>query len=244
MAELGPFAAFYASAWQHPLALWLAAAAGAAVCLARRDLHPSVRRYGLALTGLSLLDAWLTATHVFGIGTLPAALAESVPLFFVLAGDFRYLLLWEAATRDGAIAVSERGQAGRLESRPTRSEPLQRIARTAGLTLIVPITAQLVTATLPAAQGNPRVLFLVYELAFCALTAALLRWHPNARALPWVRAVSGFVLLHYGLWAAADVLLLATGADLGYALRVIPNLLYYGGLVAAIALLAPRNVSS
>ena len=83
------------------------------------------------------------------------------------------------------------------------------------------------------------MLFLVYELAFCALTLALLRWHPNARALPWVRAVSRFVLLYYGLWAAADAMLLATGADLGYALRVIPNLLYYGGLVAAIAWLAP-----
>ena len=84
------------------------------------------------------------------------------------------------------------------------------------------------------------MLFLVYELAFCALTLALLRWHPNARALPWVRAVSRFVLLYYGLWATADAILLATGSDLGYALRVIPNLLYYGGLIAAIALLAPR----
>jgi hypothetical protein len=106
--------------------------------------------------------------------------------------------------------------------------------RTAALTAIVPILAQLASA-----GRDPRVLFLVYELAFCALTAALVRWHPNARALPWVRSVSRFVLLYYGLWAAADGLLLATGSDLGYALRVIPNLLYYGGLVAAIARLAP-----
>jgi hypothetical protein len=218
--EPGPFELFYASAWQHPLALWLAAAAGAAVCLARRDLHPSVRRYGLALAVLSGLDAWLTATHVCGIGALPASIAGVVPLFFVLAGDFRYLLLWETATRDGAIALSLRG-----------------LARAAVLTAIVPITAQLVAAEGP---GNLRVLFLIYELAFCALTAALLRWHPNAHALPWVRAVSRFVLLYYGLWATADVILLATGADLGFALRVIPNLLYYGGFVAAIALLAPR----
>jgi len=211
------FEAFYASAWQHPLALWLAALAGAAVCLARRDLHASVRRYGLALTALSLCDAWLTADPVFGIGALPAAFASAVPLFFVLAGDFRFLLLWEAATPDGAIAIGARG-----------------VVRTAALTAIVPILAQLATA-----GREPRVLFLVYELAFCALTAALLRWHPNARALPWVRAVSRFVLLYYGLWAAADILLLATGADLGYGLRVIPNLLYYGGLTAAIARCAP-----
>jgi len=217
--EPGPFEAFYASAWHHPLALWLAAAAGGAVCLARRDLHPSVRRYGVALAVLSFCDAWLTSTHVIGLGALPASLASTLPLLFVLAGDFRYPLLWDAATPGGALAFSARG-----------------LARAAALTAIVPITAQL------AASGRePRVLFLLYELAFCALTMALLRWHPNARALPWVRAVSRFVLLYYGLWAAADALLLATGADSGFALRVIPNLLYYGGFIAALARLAPRQ---
>lgn len=218
--EPGPFEAFYASAWQHPLALWLAAAAGAAVCRARSNLHPSVRRYCLALVVLSGLDAWLTANHVLGIGALPARVAGVVSLFFVLAGDFRYLLLWEAATRDGAIALTPGG-----------------VARAAALTLVVPLFAQVVTS----AQNNSRVLFLVYELAFCALTAALLCWHPNARALPWVRAVSRFVLLYYGLWATADVILLATAADFGYALRVVPNLLYYGGFIAAIAWLAPAR---
>jgi hypothetical protein len=213
------FEAFYASAWQHPLALWLAALAGAAVCLARRDLDPTVRHYGLALTAVSLCDAWLTANHVFGIGALPGSLASTVPLGFVLAGDFRYLLLWETATPQGALAITPR-----------------RAIRAVLLTAIVPVFAQLTTA-----GREPRVLFLVYELAFCALTVALLRWHPNARALPWVRAVSRFVLLYYGLWAAADVVLLATAADLGYGLRVIPNLLYYGGLTAAIARCAPAS---
>ena len=51
--------------------------------------------------------------------------------------------------------------------------------------------------------------------------------------------MSRFVLLYYGLWAAADVILLATRADLGFALRVVPNLLYYGGLIAAIGWFAP-----
>jgi len=215
--EPGPCEVFYASAWQHPLALWVAAAAGAVVCLARRDLHPSVRRYGLALALLSACDAWLTADRTFGIGALPAPLTGVVPLFFVLAGDFRYLLLWEAATPEGAIAPSPTG-----------------VGRAALLTAIVPIFAQVVTA-----GRELRVLFLVYELAFCALALALLHGHPNARALPWVRAVSRLVLLYYGLWAAADAMLLATGADLAYALRVVPNLLYYGGLIAAISWLAP-----
>jgi len=222
VTEPGIFEAFYASAWQHPVALWIAALTNAALGLSRRDLDPSLRRYVVALTALSLVDAWLTATHVYGIGALPGSLASVLPLFFVLAGDFRYLLLWEAATADGAMAITPRA-----------------VARAAALTAIVPILAQLVTA-----GREPRVLFFVYELAFCALTLALLRWHPNARALPWVRAVSRFVLIYYGLWATADAILLATGSDLGFALRVIPNLLYYGGLLAVIARLAPPRAAN
>ena len=81
----------------------------------------------------------------------------------------------------------------------------------------------------------------MHELLFCALALALLRWHPNARTLAWLRAVTRFVLLYYGLWAAADVVILAIGSDLGYALRVVPNVLYYGGLIAAIGWLAPAT---
>ena len=222
MAEPGTLEAFYASAWQHPGALWLAAGIGAALCLARRDLDPSTRAYCLVLAVLSAGDAWLTASHVVGIGALPASLASAVPLGFVLAGDLRYLLFVESARGDGRIAITGLG-----------------LARAVGLTLIVPVFAQVVASRL--APGNPRVLFLVYELAFCALTVALLMLHPQARALTWVRAVSGFVLLYYGLWAAADSWILAAGADLGFALRVVPNALYYGGLFAAIAWLAPAS---
>ena len=48
------------------------------------------------------------------------------------------------------------------------------------------------------------------------------------------------MVLYCGLWATADLVILATGSDLGYLLRMLPNLLYYGGLIAAIGLLAPR----
>jgi hypothetical protein len=86
------------------------------------------------------------------------------------------------------------------------------------------------------------VLFLVYELAFAALTLALMRWHPN-RAVAWTRPVSRFVVLYYLLWAGADAILLATGSDWGFALRVIPNLLYYGGLIAVIAWAGSRDAA-
>jgi hypothetical protein len=51
-------------------------------------------------------------------------------------------------------------------------------------------------------------------------------------------------MLYYGLWATADVIVLGIGSDLGFLLRVLPNLLYYGGLIAAIALFAPTRAQA
>ena len=109
----------------------------------------------------------------------------------------------------------------------------------AALTLIVPAASQVVLALLPDALTGARTLFLVYEVSFAVLTLVLLRSHPNAR-LPWVRSVARFVLAYYTLWAGADVLILLID-DPGFLLRVVPNVLYYGGLIAAIAAFAPRK---
>jgi len=223
-AELGFFAAFYASPIQHPWLLWLAAALGLMLVLTRTDLDAGVRRYAVALAILSFGDAWLTSNPVYGIGSLSGSAASAVPLVFVLMGDFRYLLLVTSATPDGRLAPNAR-----------------RLLAAAGLTLIVPIATQLVLAALPEPHAGPRVMFLIYELAFFALTALLQRVHPNVRANPWIRSLSRFVMLYYGLWATADVILLATGSDLGFLLRTLPNLLYYGGLIAAIASFAPAR---
>lgn len=221
-AETGFFEAFYGSPIQHPWLLWLAAALGLMLVLTRTGLDRGVRRYGIALALLSFADAWLTSDHVYGIGALSGAAASGVPLFFVLAGDFRYLLLVTSGTAEGRLAITGR-----------------RLLVAAGLTLVVPVATQLVLAVLPESHSGPRVMFAIYEVAFFALAAVLLRTHPNARANPWIRSVTGFVMFYYALWAAADAILLGTGSDLGFMLRVLPNLLYYGGLIAAIALFAP-----
>ena len=224
VTEPGVFETFYASAAQHPLLLWLAAGLAFAWCRTRRGVDAGVARACTLLTALSITDAWLTASHVWGIGRLPGALASAVPLVFVLAGDFRWLLLLESATPDGRIEPHNRG-----------------VLRAAGLTLVVPLLSQALVAALPErAGGGGRVLFLVYELGFLLLAAALLHWHPGARRAPWLAPVGGCVLLYYGLWAAADAILLATGSDLGFLLRVAPNLLYYGGFVAVLGSAASR----
>jgi hypothetical protein len=220
---MGAFEAFYMGAAQHPWLLWAAAALGTAAVLARRDLDPGLRRYALALGLLSALDAWLTSSHVYGLGALPAPWSSLVPLFFVLAGDFRFLLLAVAATPDGRLAVTPR-----------------RVGVALGLTVIVPITSQLVLLALTEpATSNPRVLFFAYEMLFVALVAGVVQRLPNVAGAPWLGALGRFVMLYYLLWASADAVLLVTGSDLGFALRVLPNVLYYGGLIAAIAWLAP-----
>ncbi|MBW2274995.1 MAG: hypothetical protein JRG96_17140 [Deltaproteobacteria bacterium] len=220
---MGGFEAFYASPIQHPVLLWLAAALALGWSATRSGLHPTLRRYCVLLVALSLVDAWLTSNPIYGIGQLGGWAASAVPLFFVLAGDFRYLLLLGAATPDGGFEPSAR-----------------HLLVAAGLTLIVPVFSQVVVMALPDSPSGARVLFLVYEVAFMLLTLALMRWHPGARAAPWLTRVSRFVLLYYGLWASADAIIIATGSDLGFLLRVLPNLLYYGGLIGVVAGSAAR----
>lgn len=221
---MGAFEAFYASPWQHPWLLWVAAVGAGAWAWQRSGLHPSVRSYCGALTLLSLVDAWLTSNHVYGIGVWTGSAASLVPLFFVLAGDFRYLVLLGVARADGRLVWSARSVLVGL-----------------AWTLIVPVLSQALLAIWPGGDPSSRVLFFVYEVAFFLLTLGILARHPAPRTVPWLVPVSRFVLLYYGLWAIADAILLSTGSDLGFALRVVPNVLYYGGMIAMIALAASRS---
>ncbi len=218
----GFFEAFYASPIQHPWLLWLAVVLGLVLAGSQLGLDKTVRRYCAALAVVAAVDAWLTSSHIYGIGTLTGATASMVPLGFVLIGDFRFLLLVTSATPDGRLVFKGRN-----------------LGLAAALTGIVPLGTQTITSWLPESGDGARVMFAVYEIGFVTLTWVLLRKHPNARANPWVRAVGQFVMLYYALWATADVVILTTGSDLGFMLRVVPNLLYYGGLIAAIALFAP-----
>ena len=219
------YAAFYHSFIQHPLLLWAAALLGLWIALSRRGLSSSVRWFCLALASLSVLDAWLTSNQVLGIGPLRGAAASFVPLAFVLIGDFRYFLFVESARSDGRITVGRKG-----------------LARACAWTLLVPLSAQLVVTAVGSAE--PRVLFFVYEVLFVlvSVSVAALYLPSHSDALRWTQSVTLFVLGYYGLWATADAILLGTGADAGFLLRVLPTALYYGGLGPVIALTAPLSL--
>ena len=224
---MGPLEAFYMSPAQHPWLLWMAGAAGFAFALTRRGLTPVLQRYLIGLGVLTLLDAWLTSNVIPGVGRLPGWAASIVPLFFVLAGDLRYLLVVQCGAAGGRLTFTPNG-----------------IAAALGLMLVVPITSQLIVAALAGPDPSSRVVYLVYELSFFALTWVLMALHPGAGPGRWPRAVSRFVLLYYGAWAVADMIILATGADIGFALRVIPNVLYYGGLIAWIGHTGSKDARS
>ncbi|MGB5366688.1 MAG: hypothetical protein WBM75_14110 [Polyangiales bacterium] len=216
------YAEFYDSIIQHPLLLWAAAIFGLLLVLSRPGLSATVRRYCTVLAGIALLDAWLTTNDVPGIGPLTGTAASFVPLAFVLIGDFRFFLFIESAKPDGTLAAS----AGAW-------------MRASAWTLVVPLGSQLVVLGLGSTE--PRVLFFVYEILFVVLAIGLSRMYLPRRsgALLWTRRVTRFVIAYYTLWAVADALILTTGADLAFLLRMLPNVLYYGGLVPAIAWAAP-----
>lgn len=167
-----------------------------------------LRAWALAFTLETLLDPVATGPLARAAALSGVALTAWIFLF-VWLGDFRVLLL----------VFGECGEA-----------PDLRVAarRAAGLTCLVPLATGLLYAPvwMGRAEAPEQLLWLVYETLFAAL-ALFLRARAPARAL---REVLLYVFAYYALWAAADVLILR-GDDAGWALRVLPNQLYYSFFV-------------
>jgi hypothetical protein len=172
--------------------------------------------------------------RLLGLGDAPAA--TIVMVAFVLLGDFRvYLLLFTLMTyagmrHDTRVADPVYATRDALQPVPTRAALAAVLA-----TLIVPIVAVGIDAALRARTPDlpAQSIWLVYELTFLIVALGLRAWVVPARvpaAEPrlhtYLRAVLGYVAVYYGLWATADVIILA-GFDIGWALRMIPNQLYY-----------------
>lgn len=214
--------AVYASPWQSVWGLALLPALFL-VRLATRSRPPGagaepavagfVHAWAAVFAAESILDALMPA--LLGVSMLP----------FVLLGDFRLFLLLEAV------------------SRPARP-PAAWIGAAAAWTLPVPLTAVAVYLAWTASRGplpapvpeviagasSSQVLWLAYEVAFCLLAVVLRTFVVPARRPPaagYLRVLLAFVAAYYALWAAADVLILS-GWDAGWLLRMLPNQLYYG----------------
>ena len=164
-------------------------------------------------------------TVVFAIAAIADPIATglfALPLVpFVLLGDFRVFALLLPVMQPG------RSRAGAL---------LEAIA----WTLPVPLLALGIVRAKALALGivpPESTLWMTYEAAFAGLAvffAARVVPHRVGIERPAVRryavAVMAFVATYYLLWFASDALV-ARGVDAGWALRVVPNVLYYGVLV-------------
>ncbi|MBX3252407.1 MAG: hypothetical protein KF901_34855 [Myxococcales bacterium] len=196
---------------------WLALPIVLAFALRRRGFF---RVWGLVFGALIALDAWLTGP-LSPVSDERSGWATFFGVAFVLVGDLRFF-------------VAAEWDAGRARAS---------LARAFGLAWIAPLASQLARALVPSIAATPRLTYLVYELIFLVVLAG---WYLG-RARRWSGArrvfasrLAAFFALQYALWAGADVLLLATSADLGYGLRMAPNVLYYVLFVPYVLMVAPE----
>ncbi|MBU6153357.1 MAG: hypothetical protein KGP28_03550 [Bdellovibrionales bacterium] len=206
----GFFESFYQSPIQHPVLLWLSNLLGTTLALVsirtlESEKRSGLRNFILLWALISALDAWLSANQVFGLGVLSAPYSSIVPFLFVWAGDYRIFLAMDSRK------FSSRGVAA---------------------CFVVPILAGILTR-----GQEPRILFLVYEALFLVWILLYSRF-TNLNKEPAARMIRNLSLGFYTLWVVADLLILSLSPpwnDLGFAVRVIPNLIYYGafGLVCA-----------
>ena len=242
--------AFYASDLQGLYALWIAPALfllylavapppGAGIA---PEAAPFVRRYTLVFAILTMLDPLAGGPLLRWLGLATGSVATVVTIAFVLLGDFRVFLLLFAliALHDGRDA----GAALRVAS-----------LRAAIWTLVTPAATVLTIGVLGTLRGPlpTQATWLVYECVFLGLALGLRVWlverrvpgdSPRLRA--YLRALLAFVALYYALWASADALILGVGLDLGWALRIVPNQLYYGLWIPFVygAFFAPRTAAT
>lgn len=173
--------------------------------------------FGLAIG----LDAWLNG--VLSPLAEGSAWSTASGVAFVVLGDFRMFL---AAEWDGRWTS---------------------FARALAIAWFVPLGSQALRALVPAIAATPRVTYLAYELLFLVVVAGwwlvrVRRWSPERRA--FATRLTRFFGLQYALWATADVVLLAARgriADLGFGLRLLPDLLYYVGFVPWVLSIAPPD---
>lgn len=219
--------------WQHlyespvnqPLSGWLLTAL-TIVWLWRKPAG-ALRRILLFFAVLLCLDGWLTGAWSPLRAT--SSLAQPLGILFVILGDWRFFLLTE-------------------KFNPRTRKPW---LLSLGFALIVPVVQGAVTALLPQAFPTPRHVFMAYELAFLALAVF---WRARVlldrlRTAPeptrrWLLALAHFEIAQYALWPLADMMILAgtdSGRDAGYALRLVPNIMYYGLFLVFAAWRAPPD---
>jgi hypothetical protein len=171
---------------------------------ARTRAHAFMQRWALVFTLQTMLDPIATGPLTAALGFTGLA-ATALLFLFVVLGDFRVLV----------VLFTEAGRAADLRAG---------VRRAAALSFLVPAVTGVLYAPvwLGGVDAPGQVLWLIYETGFLGLALFL-----RARARDAdLRAVALYAAGYYALWITADLLILA-GVDAGWALRMLPNQLYY-----------------
>jgi hypothetical protein len=217
------FKAIYDSPWHSPAFFWFAGALFL-IALAR---HLPWLAGALVLFQTALFaDALATGAWPPG-GLQSSSFMTPVAIAFVILGDLRFFVIVERFTRR---TMGARGWLLAI-----------------GLSLIVPLASTATRLAWPAAFSEPRVTFLTYELMFLALATSLrVLVFPRrlADATPgvrrWLLGLATYEIAQYGLWALADILILA-GVSPAHLLRLVPNALYYAFFLPFVWWTAPAE---
>lgn len=229
------FDVLYDSPWHHPMLCWAATPLVLGLlwrARPRADAAPEARTlWRLALLGQLLIALDALATGSWSPIPADTAASTAAGVGFVILGDLRYFVLLERYSLPGGPG----GAAG----------PLRGLLRALGLSLLIPVLFEVVSLALPTVFAEPRRKFLGYEVLFLGLLLGV-RWGLLPRRLAaggqdlrgWLLRLTTFEVVQYGLWALADVIILA-GARAGLLLRLLPNVLYYVVFIPFAYLTAP-----
>lgn len=219
------YANIYQSPWHNPGLLCLGNGIFLVYLLARKSGHSFLRKFLFACAFLAMADVLITG----GLSPVPIALQGYVPFPFIILGDTRFFFLVQQYSRPNL--------------------PIRTFYKSFLVSLIVPATSWFAQQLFfPAADA--RWMFLLYESLFIVVAACFVwRVFPARGAscdIPsnqrrWLRGIILFELVFYALWITADIVILS-GHEVGYLMRIVPNVLYYCGFVWFVALSAPKEI--
>lgn len=216
---------FYQSDLQSPYALWivpllfllywLRARPKGTHAVDRRAI-PFMNAYAPLFVIETVVDPWVTGPLVRYL-SLGDVAANSLMVPFVLLGDFRvYLVVFYLMAPGRGVAPAA--------------------VEAALWTFLVPIASWVTTGELTKYHpGLPsQTIWIVYETLFFLVAMVFAFFLIPARVDRrnfeleiYLQKIIRYVALYYALWAIADLAIFVGGWDLGWALRVIPNQLYY-----------------
>jgi mono/diheme cytochrome c family protein len=155
-----------------------------------------------------ILDAWFSGP----VSPVTGGYKTFVDFLFVFIGDLRYFILLE------------RYRSGRNMTGRNWTYALMRTCIAPAVVLIAIVSRH--------GSIDASTMYLIYEIAFCVIVlTTFFAMLPGWRALPvedgsFLKSLTYFELLQYGLWVAGDLLLVA-GQSWGMSVRMSANICYY-----------------